>query len=100
MKLIHDSGYSQEERETFREIVFSNTVQAMRAILEAMESLGLSILPENEGHQKIIFDQKEQIEGKVLAPDVANALRTLWKDPNVQSAYEKRTSYQLSDSAI
>jgi guanine nucleotide-binding protein subunit alpha len=27
MKLIHDGGYSKEEREAFKEIIFSNTVQ-------------------------------------------------------------------------
>ncbi|KAF9897318.1 guanine nucleotide-binding protein subunit alpha, partial [Lobosporangium transversale] len=27
MKLIHDGGYSKEEREAFREIIFINTVQ-------------------------------------------------------------------------
>ncbi|CAB5395509.1 unnamed protein product [Rhizophagus irregularis] len=32
MKLIHDGGYSPEERESFKEIIFSNTVQSMRVI--------------------------------------------------------------------
>ncbi|KAJ1673823.1 guanine nucleotide-binding protein subunit alpha, partial [Spiromyces aspiralis] len=30
MKLIHDGGYSREERESFKEIIFSNTIQSMR----------------------------------------------------------------------
>ncbi|KAJ2654375.1 guanine nucleotide-binding protein subunit alpha, partial [Coemansia sp. RSA 1285] len=30
MKLIHDGGYSQEERESFKEVIFSNTIQSMR----------------------------------------------------------------------
>ncbi len=41
MKLIHEGGYSRDERESFKEIIFSNTVQSMRVILEAMESLEL-----------------------------------------------------------
>ncbi|KAK0917813.1 guanine nucleotide-binding protein subunit alpha, partial [Friedmanniomyces endolithicus] len=43
MKLIHEGGYSRDERESFREIIFSNTVQSMRVILEAMESLELPL---------------------------------------------------------
>jgi hypothetical protein len=35
MKLIHEGGYSRDERESFKEIIFSNTVQSMRVILEA-----------------------------------------------------------------
>lgn len=43
MKLIHEGGYSRDERESFKEIIFSNTVQSMRVILEAMESLELPL---------------------------------------------------------
>ncbi|KAJ2370183.1 guanine nucleotide-binding protein subunit alpha, partial [Coemansia sp. RSA 2611] len=39
MKLIHDGGYSHEERESFKEVIFSNTIQSMRVLLEAMDSL-------------------------------------------------------------
>jgi len=43
MKLIHDNGYSEEEKIAFREIIFSNTVQSMRVILEAMQNMGISL---------------------------------------------------------
>ncbi|KAI7111898.1 hypothetical protein KC324_g14463, partial [Hortaea werneckii] len=43
MKLIHEGGYSRDERESFREIIFSNTCQSMRVILEAMESLEIPL---------------------------------------------------------
>ena len=43
MKLIHEGGYSRDERESFKEIIYSNTVQSMRVILEAMESLELPL---------------------------------------------------------
>ncbi|KAG5457051.1 MAG: G-protein alpha subunit IN n subclass, partial [Olpidium bornovanus] len=39
MKLIHDNGFSDDERVAAREVIFSNIVQSMRAILEAMKSL-------------------------------------------------------------
>ena len=34
MKLIHHGGYNESERESYKEIIFSNTIQSMRAILE------------------------------------------------------------------
>ena len=43
MQLIHGPGYSQQERESYREIVFSNVVQAMKTILEAMEVLKIEL---------------------------------------------------------
>ena len=33
MKLINEGSYSRDERESFKEIIYSNTVQSMRVIL-------------------------------------------------------------------
>ncbi|KAJ4110422.1 guanine nucleotide-binding protein subunit alpha [Fusarium oxysporum] len=72
MKLIHEGGYSRDERESFKEIIFSNTVQSMRVILEAMESLELPLEDQRmEYHVQTIFMQPAQIEGDVLPPRLA-----------------------------
>jgi hypothetical protein len=81
MKLIHEGGYSRDERESFKEIIFSNTVQSMRVILEAMESLELPLEDQRmEYHVQTIFMQPAQIEGDVLPPEVGSAIEALWKD--------------------
>lgn len=36
MKIIHETGYSQEECEQYRPVVFSNTIQSLMAIIRAM----------------------------------------------------------------
>ena len=41
MRIIHGSGYSRVERMYFRRIVYSNTIQSLFAILEAMEKIGV-----------------------------------------------------------
>lgn len=30
MKLIHHGGYNESERDSYKEIIFSNTIQSMR----------------------------------------------------------------------
>jgi hypothetical protein len=42
MKLVHNGGYTANERTAFKHIVVSNMVQSMRDILEAKETLGIS----------------------------------------------------------
>ena len=75
MKLIHEGGYSRDERESFKEIIYSNTVQSMRVILEAMESLELPLEDRaHEYHVQTIFMQPAQIEGDSLPPEVGNAI--------------------------
>ena len=50
--ILTDSGYSREEREAYKEIVFSNTIQSMRVILEAMENMNIPLgNPDYEKHK-------------------------------------------------
>ena len=39
MKIIHETGYSKEEREQYRSVVYSNTIQSLMAIIRAMGQL-------------------------------------------------------------
>lgn len=43
MKLIHSSGYSDAEKKWFKEVIFSNIIQSMKSILEAMQTLGIGL---------------------------------------------------------
>ncbi|KAI8801505.1 guanine nucleotide binding protein, alpha subunit [Cladochytrium replicatum] len=100
MKLIHDTGYSNEEREAFREIIFSNTVQSMRVILDAMANMGIPLeRDDNEKHKTVIIELPNQIEAEVLPADVAAAVKALWGDGGVQAAFARSREYQLNDSA-
>ncbi|RMZ85917.1 hypothetical protein DV736_g6529, partial [Chaetothyriales sp. CBS 134916] len=100
MKLIHEGGYSRDERESFKEIIFSNTVQSMRVILEAMESLELPLDDQQaEYHVQTIFMQPPQIEGDSLPADVGAAIKALWQDAGVQECFRRSREYQLNDSA-
>ncbi|KAI8578839.1 hypothetical protein K450DRAFT_244779 [Umbelopsis ramanniana AG] len=100
MKLIHDGGYSQDERESFREIIYSNTTQSMRVILEAMETMGINFQnPNNSMHATIILEQPPQIESDIMPQDVGNAVKALWQDNGVRQAFNRSNEYQLNDSA-
>ncbi|GBM55085.1 Guanine nucleotide-binding protein G(o) subunit alpha [Araneus ventricosus] len=41
MKIIHDSGFTQEDFKQYKPVVYSNTIQSMVAILRAMPNLGI-----------------------------------------------------------
>jgi len=42
MKIIHETGYSNEECEQYRPVVFSNTIQSLMAIIRAMGILRIT----------------------------------------------------------
>ncbi|CAO3640520.1 unnamed protein product [Cunninghamella blakesleeana] len=92
MKLIHDGGYSRDEREAFKEIIFSNTIQSMRVIIEAMESMGVPFAdtsPIMQNHATIILDLPSQIEKEYLPQEVTQAVKTLWKDSNLLTVFDR-----------
>ncbi|KAJ1736768.1 guanine nucleotide-binding protein subunit alpha [Coemansia sp. BCRC 34490] len=100
MKLIHDGGYSQEERESFKEVIFSNTIQSMRVLLEAMEALHITLQHgENQTHASVIMNMPSQIEAENLPAEVSSAVKALWTDEGVRDCFKRSNEFQLNDSA-
>ncbi|EPB81339.1 guanine nucleotide-binding protein subunit alpha [Mucor circinelloides 1006PhL] len=98
MKLIHDGGYTPEERESFKEVIFSNTMQSMRVTLEAMSNLGITFdNPENEGHKRLVLEAPPQID--YLGHELVEAIASLWDDQGVQECVQRSNEFQLNDSA-
>jgi guanine nucleotide-binding protein G(i) subunit alpha len=100
MTLIHGKGYSDQEKEAFKEIIFSNTVQSMRVILEAMSTMGIELgKAENKQKHALIMDLSNQIEADDLPQDVAKAIVALWADEGVQACFARAREFQINDSA-
>ncbi|KAG6853319.1 Guanine nucleotide-binding protein subunit alpha, partial [Tephrocybe sp. NHM501043] len=100
MKLIHHGGYNESERDSYKEIIFSNTIQSMRAILEALPQLDIALAPSNDARRNTVLSLPPQIEADILPRDVAEAIRTLWRDPAIKEAVRRSREFQLNDSAI
>ncbi|KAJ2989298.1 guanine nucleotide-binding protein subunit alpha, partial [Globomyces sp. JEL0801] len=89
MTLIHGAGYSQAEKDAFKEIIFSNIVQSMRVILEAMVTLNIAMdRPDNEGPKNLILELPSQIEAEDLPADVTAAVKSLWTDAGVLACFD------------
>ncbi|KAG7098035.1 Guanine nucleotide-binding protein subunit alpha [Marasmius oreades] len=100
MKLIHHGGYNEQERESYKEIIYSNTIQSMRAILDALPQLDLSLTPQNDARRAVVLGLPVQIEADNLPNDVSDAIRSLWMDPGVREAVRRSREFQLNDSAV
>lgn len=100
MKLIHEGSYTQEERESYLEIILSNTIQSMHVLLDAMEMMGIALQnPDNNSRAQLIMDQPHQVDGDHLPAEVADAIAGLWKDGGVQACFARSREFQLNDSA-
>ncbi|UZJ54984.1 hypothetical protein CBS101457_004304 [Exobasidium rhododendri] len=100
MKLINNGSYTAEERESYKEIIFSNTLQSMRVILDAMETLDIPLADAvNAKRAETILSLPPQIDSDALPRHVADAVHGLWMDEGVQDCFSRSREYQLNDSA-
>lgn len=102
MKLIHEGGYSTAELRAFRQIIFSNLIQSMKALLIGLDKLQWQLEnPENDRYARIIAALPDQVGGDQVPSDkVFGALRILWKDAAIQKVqYRAGSAFYLNDSA-
>jgi len=98
MKIIHLRGFTEEERLSYRDIIHSNIIMAMRAVVSASEKLGIPLEPDNKDKAEM-FTTNEILFEQRVTPQIAAAIKVLWKDSGVQQLYLRANEYQLIDSA-
>ncbi|CEF68966.1 Guanine nucleotide-binding protein G(k) subunit alpha [Strongyloides ratti] len=102
MQLLHSSGFTEEEINERKAVVYSNVISSMATILRAMDNV-LQLPIENsslESDKEIVLNVMERgEEQQPFTDEVAKALQNLWQDPAVKKAYDMRSEFQLNDSA-
>ena len=101
MKIIHMDGYSKEDFEQYREVVYSNTIQSLATIIRAMEMLDVPF-----GHPGCQRDASmvlniisRMADTEPFEPKLLDAMKRLWMDDGVQACFNQSNEYQLNDSA-
>ena len=102
MRIIHEDGYSPGECRQYRSVVYSNTLQSMFAILQAMKKLEIDF---NRESQTILYDIKMFYEHTQnsseceITYELGEIMNRIWSDEGVQLCYSRSKEYQLNDSS-
>ncbi|XP_056629133.1 guanine nucleotide-binding protein subunit alpha-14 [Triplophysa dalaica] len=99
MRIIHGTGYTDEDKKDFIKLVHQNIIFAMQAMCRAMETLSIAYAnAENKGHGDMVNEMEID---KIMRLDDSqvSAIRSLWSDAGIQECYDRRREYQLTDSA-
>ncbi|OXU18059.1 hypothetical protein TSAR_000376 [Trichomalopsis sarcophagae] len=100
MKIIHETGYSQEECEQYKPVVYSNTIQSLMTIIRAMEQLKIDFTDSSKMNvARDFFTLASSTPEGELSSDLVVLMKSLWQDPGVQKCFERSREYQLNDSA-
>lgn len=99
MRIIHGSGYSAAERKDFTRLVFQNIFTAIQALINAMKSLRIDYIDDQNIGLAQRLSQVEANRVSILEAWQADAIKRVWNDHGVQRCYNRRREFQLSDSA-
>jgi GTPase SAR1 family protein len=99
MKIIHGNGYSKDELVNYKGLVCSNIFTAMQSLLSGMSALQISFQGEGCQGQSQFVTSKDAASVRSISQEEYEAIKSLWKDGGIQSAYERRREFHLSDSA-
>ncbi|KAM6109982.1 guanine nucleotide-binding protein subunit alpha-14 [Phoenicopterus ruber ruber] len=99
MRIIHGSGYSEDDRKGFTKLVYQNIFTAMQAMIRAMDTLKIQYTSKENEESAQMIKEVEVDKVTVLERKQVEAIKKLWEDPGIQECYDRRREYQLSDSA-
>lgn len=97
MKIIHRSGFSTEEKNSYKSIIYNNVVHAIRSLINGAAELGITI-QNREAADRIANGGEEYFSGP-LSPELVKDIKTLWTDAGIQEAFARSAEFQLIDSA-
>lgn len=89
-------GFTDEERNSFKQVIHNNTYQAVKVLVQASEDLEVPI--KNSKVKEMIPLIAEPFIDKIT-PKLAEAMEALWNDKSIQTVYERRNEFQIFDSA-
>ncbi|XP_063176131.1 guanine nucleotide-binding protein subunit alpha-14 isoform X2 [Chroicocephalus ridibundus] len=99
MRIIHGSGYTEEDRKGFTKLVYQNIFTAMQAMIRAMDTLKIQYTSKENEESAQMIKEVEVDKVTALERKQAEAIKQLWEDPGIQECYDRRREFQLSDSA-
>jgi len=95
LKILHMSGFSKEELMHYKNVLHSNVIAGITALVENCEKLGLAMNP-------AIVPTANKFVGldsaTPLTPEIVSDIKQVWPDPAIQLAYDRRAEFQLHGS--
>lgn len=97
MITIYGKGYKESERKTFAPIIYNNIITAMKTLCHQVDHLEYQVDSERIAAKTWCEDDLKGDEE--IDDEIGVRILSLWSDDGIQSAYDARSKFQLTDSA-
>lgn len=95
MKVIYGEQYTETERKQMLPTVYSNIIQAIKVLCEQAVIFNLV----GQVRAKEQFDMIRAIdENDSITVVIGDAIKSLWNDPGIQAAWDRRSEFQIIES--
>ncbi|CAB1324373.1 unnamed protein product [Coregonus sp. 'balchen'] len=98
MRIIHGTGYTDEDKRGFTKLVYQNIFTSMQSMIRASETLKIQYKYEQNKSNALLVREVDVEKVCSFEQPYISAIKILWTDPGIQEAYDRRREYQLSDS--
>ncbi|KAJ6230017.1 guanine nucleotide-binding protein g(o) subunit alpha [Anaeramoeba flamelloides] len=93
LSILFQGGFTKQEKELFAKTIQKNLIINTKILLKATTELGIEITKESKEIAKTFVAYED------LNEESLNAIIELWKDTGFKEAYERRSEFQLPDTA-
>jgi guanine nucleotide-binding protein G(i) subunit alpha len=102
LEIIHQNGYTVEERAMYRHIIYKNVINCAKALIGAMDEFEIQPKQElNRAYCDFLLDYSiDPDPEKPLATKVGEAISSIWRDPCIPKIMERSSEFYLMDSAV
>jgi len=97
LKILHQSGYTDQERKTFKNTIQSNIISNTCNLLEAARTLK-DVPPLAIENQEIAAKFQAMVQTAAFQ-ELVQYVKPLWKDPAIQHCIKRAAEFQLFDNA-
>jgi len=96
MKIIHLHGFTEEERLTYKSIIYNNVISSMKTLVSVSKDLNITLGREvNDAADRV----RNTDAGGNLTRELASDIELLWKNDGIRKVYLRQNEFQLNDSA-
>jgi GTPase SAR1 family protein len=99
MRILFDQGFSEDDRQTFKEIISSNVILSMRSLVMGLQEMAVEFSSENASTAEL-FTSNATLFEQAVTKEIGSAVAKLWSDSFIKESFkEHHLSFQIPDSA-
>ncbi|KAJ6243537.1 guanine nucleotide-binding protein g(o) subunit alpha [Anaeramoeba flamelloides] len=98
LMILYKGGFGKQDKALYTTTIRSNLISHTKILIDAINELGIEVKSKSKKIMRDFYEM-EYYSSEDLTEEVQNQITSLWLDPGFKEAYDRRTEFQLPDTA-